>query len=146
MALSISSVANVSSGKKSGSIVDMVRSVARNHKLDWKLVIAVAVIESNFNPHAKSKDGKDHGLMQIRKVHLKGTGLPIAALYNSKVNLQIGCKYLSYLIKKHGLDGGIQAYNIGERKYAKGTRSRSYLYKVKNVYRGIEIVSPGPFR
>jgi hypothetical protein len=42
--------------------------------------------------------------------------------------------FLSEMIRKYGLEGGIQAYNLGETKYLKGLRSPSYLAKVLKQY------------
>lgn len=124
-------------------LIDTVRRISANHELDWKLVVAIAVVESHFNPRAVSRDGRDRGLMQIRDVLAKHFNVAPQALFDVNVNLTIACKHLAYLIDRYGFDGGLQAYNVGEFKYRGGTRNRSYLDRVNRVYRGIDVVTEG---
>jgi soluble lytic murein transglycosylase-like protein len=112
------------------------------HNLDWRLVLAVILVESEGNPRALSRKGA-RGLMQVMPVHVSIHGSP-EILYDIDTNLSLGCSYLSEMIKRFGHDGGIQAYNLGEKHYSRSRRSRAYLYRVLLTYRNINNISPMP--
>lgn len=92
--------------------------------LDVDLICATITHESSWNPKAVSQAGA-LGLMQI----MPATGMYLAeyediswtneqeVLTNPIYNIRMGTRYLSTLISYYGIDGGLAAYNGGE-KYA----------------------------
>lgn len=95
--------------------------------LNVDLICATVSHESakTWDPMITSKAGA-MGLMQIMPV----TGIYLAAeegitwtsaeeiLYDPIYNLRLGARYLSTLIEMYGLEGGLAAYNGGERRAA----------------------------
>lgn len=100
--------------------------------LDVDLICATITHESNrsWDPEVKSHVGAI-GLMQIMPL----TGMYIAKLENINwtdaediltnpvYNIRLGCRYLSSMISSYDVDGGLAAYNGGERKAAQWVRS-----------------------
>ncbi len=95
--------------------------------LDVDLICATITHESarTWNPKVTSPVGA-MGLMQI----MPGTGMflaefeniswisPQSVLFNPIYNIRLGCRYLSTLIDIYGLQGGLAAYNGGEKRAA----------------------------
>jgi soluble lytic murein transglycosylase len=123
--------------------LQIIQRAAEKYELDWRLVVAVAVVESDFDPKATSQVGAK-GLMQVMDVHLQGTNLQPNALYDPKINVIIGCRYLADLISRFGEDAALQIYNLGETRYKRGVRARRYLNKVQTVHKGIMVVAQDP--
>ena len=89
---------------------------SRQHKIDLDLLLAVASVESNWDPDARSS-ANAHGLMQIRwpltARHL-GTKR-VAELYNPCLNIDLGARYLRELHEHYNQDThlALAAYNYG---------------------------------
>jgi len=95
--------------------------------LDVDLIAATITQETGgtWDPTLISPSGAI-GLMQI----MPTTGMYVARyegitwtdpetiLSNPIYNIRIGCRYLSSLIERYGLEGGLAAYNGGERRAA----------------------------
>ena len=103
--------------------------------LDPALIQAVALTESDEDPLAIGDGGKSYGLMQVQNavgsMYANATG---EALLDPDTNIQAGSKFLAELVNKYGIEGGIQAFNLGETKYRAGLTSPVYLSKVKTTY------------
>jgi soluble lytic murein transglycosylase len=105
-------------------------------------VIAISLIrqESAFNKNARSRVGA-RGLMQI----MPKTGkqlwrrLKTRQLSNANINIKIGAKYLSNLMKKYdqNLVYTLSAYNAGEGRVSKWRKeyllSDSILHNIENI-------------
>ena len=97
------------------------------HNLNADLICATITHESalTWRPEVKSMAGA-MGLMQI----MPATGIFLSAyegitwtnpediLCNPIYNIRLGCRYLSTLIAMYDLEGGLAAYNGGERRAA----------------------------
>ena len=95
--------------------------------LDIDLICATITHESalSWNPEVVSQAGA-MGLMQI----MPTTGVFLCRdegiewttaeeiLFNPILNIRLGCRYLSSLIRSYEIDGGLAAYNGGERRAA----------------------------
>lgn len=74
------------------------------------LLKKIAVIESSLNPYCvtRNKNGtKDYGIMQINTIHLKElahTGINEKTIMNPRVNIHVGAKILSTLIRRYGMN------------------------------------------
>ncbi|MDQ7053556.1 MAG: lytic transglycosylase domain-containing protein [candidate division KSB1 bacterium] len=92
--------------------------------LDVDLICATITHESNhtWDPEIVSRAGA-MGLMQIMPTtgmyvsQLEGIPwtTPEEVLFNPIYNIRIGCRYLSSMISIYDVDGGLAAYNGGER-------------------------------
>lgn len=100
---------------------ELIKKYAKKYNLDPNLVIALIREESLFNQSIKSRSNAI-GLMQImpstgkevaRKIGIKWTGESM--LKNPHYNIQIGCYYLSWLIKQFNgdLSLAVASYNAG---------------------------------
>lgn len=96
---------------------DMVRDIAQDAGIDWKLVLAVMAQESRFNPNARSWAGAV-GLMQIipRFSQVEDEAL----LYDPEINIREGIRYLvKHLDRYAHLDSlnrhalALATYNVG---------------------------------
>jgi hypothetical protein len=99
------------------AMMDMVKYAglaAQKHKLDPALVLAVAAVESGFNPYAASPMGAK-GLMQVMSgIHRQKfevySDIRNAAT-NPQVNLMVGAEILRDCINRGGgVNGGLKLY------------------------------------
>ncbi|MDQ7051984.1 MAG: lytic transglycosylase domain-containing protein [candidate division KSB1 bacterium] len=95
--------------------------------LDVDLICATITHESAFtwNPKIVSRAGA-MGLMQIMPATgmflAESEGIPWTSaedvLFDPVYNIRLGCRYLSTLISMYNIEGGLAAYNGGERRAA----------------------------
>lgn len=114
--------------------------------LNVDLLCAVITHESalSWNPTVVSKAGA-MGLMQIMPV----TGLylseyeripwtsPEEVIFDPIYNIRMGSRYLSMLIGRYGLEGGLAAYNGGEKQaliWLKNGKDDQYLWSETRGY------------
>jgi len=107
-------------------------------QLDWRLIKAVAIVESSERAEVIGDDGRSFGLMQVSKVVGASYGMTVEDLLDPNLNVQVGSGFLAEMINRYGLEGGIQAYNLGETKYRKGLRSPNYLSKVMTEFNKLQ--------
>ena len=122
-----------------------ILNYSHKYDVDSALVFAIVKAESQFNDRAVSKVGAK-GLMQL----MESTAKYIADIYkinisekeylfNSSVNIELGCAYLSYLFEKFGnFEFVICAYNAGEGRVAKWIEesviSKNDIKKISHNY------------
>jgi len=97
----------------------------RYSNLDIDFICATITHESaaTWDPRIISRAGA-MGLMQIMpstgRILAEYEGIawttPEEILFNPIYNIRMGCRYLSTLIQHYGIEGGLAAYNGGERK------------------------------
>ena len=105
---------------------------AAGFEIDRALIYAIIRQESRFNPRAESRDGAQ-GLMQIlpstanyvvRQRRFQGRGR--RKLLEPAVNMDIGQRYIAYLLKQEGVEGDLfrlaVAYNGGPGNLLKWLR------------------------
>lgn len=112
---------------------------ARKHEVDGLLVAAVIEAESGFTPDAVSPRGAV-GLMQL----LPSTGGLYGSpdLFDPSANLEIGTRYLSWLLREFDgdLERALAAYNAGPAAVARYggvppfRETRQYVRKVLAIY------------
>ena len=85
------------------------QKVGREYNLSPRLLYAIARVESNLNPNARSKKNQngsyDIGLMQINSTWLpvlKRYGISESDLYHPLVNLRVGAWILAQNIQRYG--------------------------------------------
>jgi len=93
----------------------MVVEEAERAGLSPSLALAVARVESNFQPNAKSWAGA-RGVMQIMPATAKGVyNVPADELWNPRLNIQLGVDFLKSLIERYDgrWDIALSHYNGG---------------------------------
>ena len=125
---------------------EIYRLSLKYSNLNVDLLCAMVTHESakTWDPMITSQAGA-MGLMQIMPV----TGVFLAAeegitwtsaediLYDPIYNLRLGARYLSSLIEMYGLEGGLAAYNGGERRAAlwlANNKAQGILYQETEDY------------
>ncbi|MER3418985.1 MAG: hypothetical protein C4343_07885, partial [Chloroflexota bacterium] len=98
-----------------GDLENIFLAAAAGNDIDYRLLIAVARVESSLNPQAKSPAGAC-GLMQLMPATAAKYQVSQEQLFNPEINVEIGARHLSYLIKRYGgdLKTALAAYNAGE--------------------------------
>ncbi len=117
-----------SSDEKLKKIATSVYEEAKEYEIDYRLVLAVKKVESNFKSNAISKKGA-RGLLQIKpslaKHVSKETGVSIKSpkcLEEPEKNIRIGVSHLSWLMDKfENLNTALHAYNAGLGKVKPST-------------------------
>lgn len=99
----------------------MTVEAAKQHNVPVELGIAVAQIESQFDPAAYYQGAR--GVMQVMPATARGLGYSgtLGGLHDPKTNLDLGMKLLRICLDKHNNDWGSAAscYNGGSKAYAK---------------------------
>lgn len=145
-----------SSDDKLKKIASLVYDEARDYEIDYRLVLAVMKVESNFKSNAISKKGA-RGLLQIKpslaKHVSKETGVAIKGpkcLEEPEKNIRIGVSHLSWLLEKfENLNTALHAYNVGWGKIKAsapeddGPDTR-FTRKVLTEYHMMKAVLPDP--
>ena len=99
-----------------------LRDAAKVHAIDYELLQAVVATESGFNAQAVSPKGA-LGLMQLMPATAEQYGVRAdpkrtqeAKLFDPRINIAAGSRYLSYLLKmfKGDFELAVAAYNAGE--------------------------------
>jgi soluble lytic murein transglycosylase-like protein len=94
----------------------LIYQIASRYSLNPLLVAALVEVESDFNPRARSRKGAC-GLMQLLPATARRFGVARRRdLFNPKKNLEVGSRYLRWLIDRFGADPVrvLAAYNAGE--------------------------------
>jgi hypothetical protein len=90
----------------------IIHEAAGRHDVDSDLIRAIIMVESQFNPSARSKRGAK-GLMQLMPV--TAGGLNVVDLLNPHENVHAGARYIKTLLDR--FDGDVKlalaAYNAG---------------------------------
>jgi soluble lytic murein transglycosylase-like protein len=118
----------------------LAADVARRHGLDPALVLAVASIESGFQPKAVSPKGAQ-GLMQLMPA--TAVSLGVDDVFDPETNLEGGAQYLADLIALYGgdLTKALAAYNAGPGAVKRHggvppyRETRAYVKKVLERYK-----------
>jgi len=146
---------NMDSAKKYEIANTIYEMSVKYPNLDLDLICATITHESgrSWDPQVISPAGA-LGLMQV----MPRTGMYIAkyediswssaedVLFNPVLNIRIGCRYLSSLIDEYNVDGGLAAYNGGEKRAALWVKSGHvdgilwdetsvYVPSIKNIYK-----------
>ena len=103
------------------AVMNTVLQVGAEFEISPALILAVILVESDFEPNAVSAAGAC-GLMQLMPETYRfiGTELlddpqPDSAIFTPAVNIRFGARYLRYLLEKFKcLDAALAAYNAGE--------------------------------
>jgi soluble lytic murein transglycosylase len=138
------------------TIANSVYEESQKYAIDYRLILAVMKVESNFKNEAISRKGA-RGLLQIKpslaKYIAKDTGMPVEqviSLHEPETNIKIGVNYLSKLLDMfEDLASALHAYNAGPSKVKKAgvtniTPPTYFTKQVMNEYQQIIEVLPDP--
>lgn len=144
--------------EKLKTIANSVYEESQKYAIDYRLILAVMKVESNFKNEAVSSKGA-RGLLQIKpslaKYIAKDTGMQVEgvtslSLHEPEKNIKIGVNYLSKLIDMfENITSALHAYNVGPSKVKKigalnTAPSTGFTKKVMNEYQQIIEVLPYP--
>jgi soluble lytic murein transglycosylase len=138
------------------TIANSVYEESQKYSIDYRLILAVMKVESNFKNDAISRKGA-RGLLQVKpslaKHIAKNTGIQgeeVTILHEPEKNIKIGVNYLSQLIDMfENLTSALHAYNAGPSKVKKigalnTAPSTHFTKKVMNEYQQIIEILPDP--
>ncbi len=111
------------------------------HGVDWRLLKAIALVESSLNPRAEHPNGLSSGLLQVYcapahapacRNRFNVAGWPPASraqLYDPDYNAHIATQILAWNLRTYGLEKGIAVYNAwGARKTPAGQAFPNQAY------------------
>jgi hypothetical protein len=119
-------------------IQKLLVSEANRQGIDPALALAIAEVESNFNPRALSKVGAK-GVMQIMPATAENVfGVPAEQLYDEKINIHLGVTFIKQLLTRYNqrLDIALSHYNGGSAVQGKNGQlsvipaTKKYVNKV----------------
>ena len=99
------------------TIMRLIIREASNIGIAAPLALAVAKVESDFNPRARSHKGA-RGVMQIMPKTASGEyGIAAGLLWNARINVRLGLHFLRRLLKQYQgrVDLALSHYNGGSR-------------------------------
>jgi soluble lytic murein transglycosylase len=99
---------------------------AVSNDVDYRLILAIIKVESNFKPSAVARDGS-RGLMQLQPSLAKGIARKqgeafkdAKELHNPNTNIRYGTYHVAKLIEEHeSVQRALHVYNAGVKKARK---------------------------
>jgi soluble lytic murein transglycosylase-like protein len=121
----------------------VIHEAAGRYDVDVDLILAVIMVESQFNPSAKSKKGAK-GLMQLMPV--TADALDVTNIYNPEENVKAGVRHLRWLLDRFDGDmkRALAAYNAGVQNVLRYDgvppypETRAYVKRVLEYYSAIK--------
>jgi hypothetical protein len=120
---------------------DLIAAAAKEHSIDPRLLKAVMLFESGFNPKAVSRKGA-RGLMQLMPKTAAQHG--VRNVHDPAQNVEAGARHLSYLLDLYrgDLEKTLAAYNAGETAVERYggeppyDETRGYVSNILGAYNG----------
>jgi hypothetical protein len=93
--------------------LQLIQALARQYRIESRLIQAIIKVESNFDPRAVSSAGA-LGLMQLMPATVKR--FAVNDPFNPRANIEGGIRYLKHLLRQfpNDLRHVLAAYNAGE--------------------------------
>jgi soluble lytic murein transglycosylase len=137
-------------------VARMIFKESRQHDLDYRLVLAIIKVESNFKHDAVSPKGA-RGLLQVRPSHAKYIAhslgiewLGAKTLDEPDKNIRIGVHFFSKLMDDYdSVNMALHAYNMGPARLReilseKSKPNRTFSTHVLREYAKNRILLPDP--
>lgn len=139
------------SSAERGELRKLVHAVSAEHGVDPKLIDALVVIESGYDPRAVSLKGA-MGLMQLMPETARR--LNVDNPFNPAENVRGGVREFSRLVRRYSgnLQLALAAYNAGEGAVSRYQgvppfpETRSYVAKILSLYTGRPYRLAGSYR
>lgn len=116
----------------------------QTYGVDWLLLKALAIIESNENPGAVNPVDPSYGIMQIfytgsNRFDIDGwPPTNSTQLLDADYNIRLGSQIIGWNLRAYGLEKGIAVYNKwSARNETKPFSNQAYVDKVLNKYHSI---------
>lgn len=110
----------------------------KRYGVDPVLLIAIARVESNFNPRAVNvnKNGtKDYGIMQINSSWLERYRIPKEWIFEPCYNIHFGAMVLRRCMEKYKkISHAVDCYNKGSKAKGHGAYVESVFRNYKRYY------------
>jgi Transglycosylase SLT domain len=134
----VTSFANLSAAER-GKFATLVSTMAKDFRLDPRLVLAVMKAESNYDPLARSPKGAQ-GLMQLIPETAERFGVKDST--EPSDNIRGGMAYLKWLLSffRGNVVLALAAYNAGEKTIEKFNgvppypETMAYVQRIRSVY------------
>jgi soluble lytic murein transglycosylase len=137
-------------------VARMIYKASEQYNLDYRLILAIMKIESNFKHNAVSSKGA-RGLLQVKPSHAKYIARDIGIVWDGKKtldepdkNIKIGVHYFSELLGDFdNINMALHAYNMGPTRLKeimpeKGKQEKGFSKLVLREYRKNMILLPNP--
>ncbi len=120
---------------------DIVRKASKEYGVEENLIYSIIKVESNFKADASSKAGAK-GLMQVMETtaeevseQIEIENFNVEMLYQPEINIKIGTKYFSTLLKKYNDNVNIAliAYNAGQGNVDKWLENKTITYDTESL-------------
>lgn len=132
-----------------GSLDSIFKLYAQKHGLDWKLLKAIATVESSLNSAAVNPADPSYGLMQIlcepdgkggcrNKFPAVTNWPPVnkAQLFDPEYNISVGSQILAWNISTYGMRKGVAVYNSWAARFeSEPFKNQRYVDKVFAEYK-----------
>ena len=127
----------------------MIKEVANEIGLDWRVLEGLVYAESSFNPNLTSSTGRHHGLTQVSEQNYDNLTKTLGLVpsngtkyFDPYSNLKCGAYILQCtLIKYQDYHKALVIYNMGEGG-AKGISSSAYSRKIMNYAENLGFTYP----
>jgi len=137
IALSLGASNMIAGDTNSAWLRTLVLAYSRKTGVPASLIYGVVMQESRGNPRAQNPSDPSTGLMGIMPLigrayaNLTGTDAEVLEkLFDPDANMTAGTNFLAHLqtryASKYDFQVWVQAYNLGETKFDKGTRVPAY--------------------
>jgi len=120
-----SRLGRVGTDNEFSTLDELYQFMGRKHAVDWRLLKAIAIVESSENPNAINPSDPSYGLMQVlctgieeggnrtctNKLNLPDWPPTVDQLMDVETNLDFGAGILAWNIQTYGMLKGIAVYN-----------------------------------
>ena len=133
----------------------LYREAGAAYGVDWRLVKAVAIVESSENPKAENRRDPSIGLMQLHcaedaqgrctnRFDVEGwVGITRERLLDPRTNVRLGTQILAWNLRVFGFERGIAVYNSWAARHTPAGQAipnQRYVDRVMGVYRKLFVV------
>ena len=123
----VAAVAQEAKALSEAQVIKIAEEVSLETGVEVDLLVAIAKVESNFNPKAVGKTHGEVGLMQLRPKYFP------TATFDPTQNMRLAAKYLAKL-KKKGLSQTpywYYKYNVGPGRTINNPKLFTYVQRVE---------------